>query len=79
MIIAADRPCSALPSSNNTALPVIIMAIEPIILKINATRVIFTLPTLSEILPPTTINTPVTNDVKLIEILMIFGLTGYVF
>ena len=74
MIIAADKPCTTLPRINNTTFPETISISEPTILSMSAIRVIFTLPNLSEMLPATTINTPVTNDVKLIEILTIPGL-----
>ncbi len=60
--------------SNKTTFPETINISEPIILSINAILVIFTLPSLSEKLPATTIKTPVTNEVKLIEILTISGL-----
>lgn len=55
-------------------LPEIISINDPIILKIRAIRVILTFPILSEMLPATTIKTPVTNDVKLTEMLTMSGL-----
>lgn len=74
IIIAAEKPCTILPKSNKVTLPEIISINDPIILKIRAIRVILTFPILSEMLPATTIKTPVTNDVKLTEMLTISGL-----
>src|SRR5699024_7928362 len=78
MIIAAEKPCTILPSSSITILPETINISEPIILNTKAILVNFTLPNLSDIFPATTINTPVTNDVKLTEIFTISGLASKV-
>ena len=68
---AADNPCSTLATMSNTGSVATMTSNEPTILITKPTYVIFFLPSLSAIPPPTTINKPQNSEVKLVEIFKI--------